>query len=413
MSDYKKLCTLCLCLLGMLMPVAAQTNTPYSRYGYGILDDNAFSHQKAMGGVGYASRTKNQINVMNPASYTSMDSLTFLFDFGLSFQNQWVSEGDARGQVPGGGLDYLSMQFPLGRYMAGSIGLLPFSAVGYSFGATGDNGSTVYSGDGGISQAYIGVAGTPVKGLSLGVNIAYLFGSTVNQTQVDPDGASVGIFQTEMSVTDFRFQFGLQYSFNINPKNSFTIGAVYSPAKKIYGEFISVKNNANSTDTINHGYMDKRYSLPHMLGAGLSYTYDQRLTIEADFSWQNWASAKFYNPDTESDQAGTLFSDRMKLSLGAEYRPSLFAGGYMKHIRYRLGAFYNRSYLKIKGNNLDEFGVSCGFGLPMRNDKTMLNLSFEYIDRNTQPTSLVREQALRISLGITFNEMWFWKRRFE
>ena len=30
------------------------TMTPYSRYGYGILNDNATSAQRAMGGVGYA-----------------------------------------------------------------------------------------------------------------------------------------------------------------------------------------------------------------------------------------------------------------------------------------------------------------------------------------------------------------------
>ncbi len=49
--------------------LAAQngTLTPYSRYGYGILSDNASAAQQAMGGIGYGMNSGRQINVMNPA----------------------------------------------------------------------------------------------------------------------------------------------------------------------------------------------------------------------------------------------------------------------------------------------------------------------------------------------------------
>ena len=50
--------------------IIAQNNTmtPYSRYGSGILNDNATAAQRSMGGVGYAMNSGRQINVMNPAS---------------------------------------------------------------------------------------------------------------------------------------------------------------------------------------------------------------------------------------------------------------------------------------------------------------------------------------------------------
>ncbi len=57
---------------------SAQTSSPYSMYGYGIIGDRATSLQKQMGGVGYAMNSGRQINVMNPASYAAIDSLTFL-----------------------------------------------------------------------------------------------------------------------------------------------------------------------------------------------------------------------------------------------------------------------------------------------------------------------------------------------
>ena len=69
-------------LLAAASGAIAQNNTisPYSRFGYGLLSDQANTVQKSMGGVGIAMRSGRQINFMNPASYAGMDSLTFLFD---------------------------------------------------------------------------------------------------------------------------------------------------------------------------------------------------------------------------------------------------------------------------------------------------------------------------------------------
>ena len=60
------LLTLAACAAG----VSAQngTMTPYSRYGLGILSDNASAAQRQMGGTGYAMHSGRTINVMNPAS---------------------------------------------------------------------------------------------------------------------------------------------------------------------------------------------------------------------------------------------------------------------------------------------------------------------------------------------------------
>ena len=92
------------------VPALAQNvSTPYSMYGYGILGDRATSMQRQMGGVGYAMNSGRQINVMNPASYAAIDSLTFLFDMGADLSFIWSQEGDAKEKSTGGGLDYLTM----------------------------------------------------------------------------------------------------------------------------------------------------------------------------------------------------------------------------------------------------------------------------------------------------------------
>lgn len=67
-------------LLASSTVVCAQisTNSPYTRYGLGDMFDQSFTNNAAMGGVGYALRTPEHINAMNPASYTAVDSLSFI-----------------------------------------------------------------------------------------------------------------------------------------------------------------------------------------------------------------------------------------------------------------------------------------------------------------------------------------------
>lgn len=143
---------------------AQNVQTPYSMYGYGILGDRATSMQRQMGGVGVAMNSGRQVNVMNPASYAAVDSLTFLFDMGADVSLLWSDEGSAKESATGGGLDYLTMQFPIGRYMGGSVGMLPYSSVGYAFGNEIKHGTSENQGSGGINELYLGFAGT-FKGL--------------------------------------------------------------------------------------------------------------------------------------------------------------------------------------------------------------------------------------------------------
>lgn len=162
-----------LLLLALTAVAAAAQNgtmTPYSAYGLGVLRDGATSTQRSMGGVGYAMVSGRQINSMNPASYAAIDSLTFLFNLGVDMSNMWQKEtyGDGTkgsNKQFGGGLDYATIQVPLGRYMGASVGLVPYSTVGYAFGNTIENGIDSRQGSGSINEFYLGVAGRPFRGL--------------------------------------------------------------------------------------------------------------------------------------------------------------------------------------------------------------------------------------------------------
>lgn len=414
---------LLLALVAAIAPLAAMAdaNTPYSMYGYGILGDRATSMQRQMGGVGMAMNSGRQINVMNPASYAAIDSLTFLFDMGADMAMIWSKEGSNSERQFGGGLDYVTMQFPLCKFMGASVGLIPYSSVGYAFGNDIHHGTMENQGSGGINELYLGVAGE-FKGVSLGVNVSYDFGNIVNDVFAAPSGQGRTKFEHVMKVRDWNIVAGLQYTARWNKFHKMVVGLTYSPKKTMLGKsWVTSQETSKDSypDTVGYMRMKNKYYTPHSIGAGISYTFEKnyRLMVEVDYLWQGWKDCKYSpiyeleNPDKEVFQ-GMTFNDRSRYSVGAEYIPRI-RGNYGQRMTYRLGAFYTDDYLKIRGNGVKEMGVTCGFGFPTPEGKTMVNLGLEWRQRYASPQTLIRENYFNITLGVNFNEVWFFKRKIR
>ena len=394
------------------------TMTPYSAYGYGMLRDHATSAQRSMGGIGYAMNSGRQINVMNPASYAMIDSLTFLFDMGIDVTALWQTEIQDGKSVSdknfGGGLDYATMQFPLGKYMGASVGVLPYSSTGYAFGSKIDNGVDSRQGNGSLNELYLGVAGRPFKGFSIGFNISYLFGTIINETYAQLSSAQSSLFQTQMVVRDFHLNFGAQYSLSLNKGDRITAGLTYSPAKTLLGPARQVNYDTsmdNEPQFSDEHTLRDNYSIPETWGAGLNYNWQRRLMVEFDYTFQPWTKAKFRGFEGVETRAFS-FADRSKYAIGLQYTPDM-RGSYLKRVSYRLGGYWCDDYLKLQGNQLHEYSISAGFGFPVPSFKTTVNLGFEWVHRQAKPNPLIKENYLNITLGINFNEMWFWQRKIN
>lgn len=385
------------------------TLTPYSRYGYGILNDNASAAQRAMGGVGYAMSSGKQANVMNPASYASIDSLTFLFDMGVDFKSMWASENTVSENNFTGGLDYLTMAFPLSKRVGGSIGILPYASTGYSFMGTVTNGLVSRTGDGDISLIYAGVGVEPLRNLYVGANIAYMFGTITNDVYASATTGGVSLFQRYMRIRDWKLDLGVQYVKRLNKTDKFTVGVTYTPGKSFHGETYGVYYDYSLTDVVpdTTGYtkLGGKYSMPATWGVGLNYSKGNSFMVEADFTYQPWEKAKFA---TIENFEGSEFTNRWKAAAGVQFVPRV-RGSYFQRVQYRLGAYYNHDYLMVRGNNVVEMGATLGFGFPVPIFKTTVNLGFEYKHRQANPVALIKEDYFNITLGINFNEMWFRK----
>lgn len=397
--------------LAALLAQAQVVTSPYSKIGYGQLTDNASGIQRSMGGVGYAMQNGRAINVMNPASYSQVDSLTFLWDVGVDFTNLWSKENGKHGYNFGGGLDYLTAQFRITNHLGGSFGIVPYASVGYSFGGSIDNGTESQAGNGSINQLYLGAGYEPFKGLSLGANISYLFGTTNRQVLVASESNTY--FSRVMEVRDWNLQLGLQYAWAIGAKHRFVLGLSYQPRKSFHGHTwgTSADTQDSQPDTVGYTSLKGKFEQANSMGVGLSYTYNRKFTGELDFTYQDWSKAKYrYMEGFEA--ANTQLNDRWKLAAGFQYTPNR-RGSYVGAMAFRVGAFVDHDYISVTGNDVKDYGLTAGIGLPVPNGKTTVNLGFEWKHRYTTPNPLITENYFNITLSVNFNELWFWKSRIR
>lgn len=408
-------------IAGMAQSLIAQNNRQYSMYGYGLLSDRATSMQRQMGSVGYAMHSGRQINVMNPASYASIDSLTFLFDIGADVTSLWQKQEDVKEHSFGGGLDYITMQFPIWKYLGASIGLVPYSYVGYAFGTEIEHGAMTNQGEGGINQAYFGLSGR-YGGFSLGFNVSYDFGNIINDVFSTPETTGQTLFEHVMQIRDWDFVIGAQYTTKVDRDNRLNLGITFSPKKSIHGKTwatLQETSRESEADTIAYMKMNGNYYRPMSLGAGIGWVHERvsRWMVEFDFTYQQWSKAKYAplyslaNPDNIVFE-GMKFNNRTRLALGGEFTPKV-RGNYWERLSYRAGVYYNKDYLNIQGNGLKEYGVTAGVGFNTPEGKTIINVGLEWKRRQATPNPLITENFLNLTLGVNFNELWFWQRKIR
>ena len=413
-----------------MTPVAAQsgTNSPYSQYGLGLLNEQSSGFNRGMNGLGLGFREHNQVNYLNPASYSAIDSLTFIFDAGLSGQLTNFSENGQRINAKNADFEYAVAGFRVFKHVGVSFGIVPFTNVGYNYSISdfldGDRNTTytnTYNGSGGIHQVYVGAGWEFVKGLSVGANIAYLWGD-IDRSVVN--SYSDGYINTlskyyTATVSNYKLDIGLQYSFNLNKKNALAVGLTYGLGHKLNADptcmVISTNSNTGVADTtsftVNNGF-----ELPTSYGAGLMWNHNNKLKVGADFTLQKWGGIKYpvyriINDEQSYELTDDYYSDRYKVTFGGEFCNNEMSRSFFDRVRFRAGVSYATSYYKINGlDGPDEISASIGFGIPIinaYNNRSFLNVSGQWVHSSAK--GMLTENTFRINVGITFNERWFMK----
>ena len=399
------------------------TSSPFSRFGLGDLHPYSYGRFAGMGGASLGSRHQLQINSANPASYAAIDSLTFIFEFGTDGRFSEYKSASSKFTTNDVNFRYFSFSFPVARWVAATMGILPYADKGYEIFVEEDIpgvGRTGYSyfGTGTVSKAYAGMGFNLSKSLSVGANVYYLFG-TLNQNNAIyflDDAEQYGISEVEQTrLRDFSYMLGFQYDIKLKKNEFLTIGGTWQQQSDFTAfhffnqEKILRYGGGTLTDSIKTIRDEPgKIKLPASYGLGVSYSKLNKLEVNADVYYSEWGQAEFYGTTIPE------LNDQMRISLGAEYIPEETSiRSYINRIRYRVGAHTDRSYLKINNQQLIENGISFGVGLPVSRSRSFVNLAVELGRRGSISDNIIRENYTKVSLYLSLSDRWFIQRKFD
>jgi hypothetical protein len=426
----KRIFSICLLALPFLVFGQNYISTPYSRFIVGDLINSGFSYNRALGGTSIALRPNNQINYLNPASYTSQDTLSFLFEAGAAQRFVTIKSDLDEDRSRNMNIEYLLLGFPINRWWKFSTGVVPYSRTQYYYQdilpVTPDTFNIDYVGKGGLNEFYLGSAFKINEFISVGFNAGYVFG-TINRSRkesiisTNPDYtnfSAVTNLSDKITASDFYFKIGLQAYKTFAVKHRLIAGITIDPKTKIK---LKLNNLTSRTyysyyDTLNIiedsvGYL----KIPAKIALGLTYIFDNKLLVTSDYTMQNFSKGSVFNSDNN-------LSDYSSFRFGIEYIPvpltNFKRASYYKRIHYRLGTHYTNTYLSLAGQHLADYGFSAGIGLPWRNAKrqytyTTFNIAYEYGIRGTTDNGLMKENYHFITIGLTFHDFWFMKPKYD
>ncbi len=399
-------------------------SSPYSRYGLGDLHPNPFAKNMGMGSLSYGVRDSLTMNTGNPASYSSFDSLSFLFDVGISTHfNRLQTASSSQGFNNNTTLGYFTFGFPVTRWWGASIGLTPYSNTGYGLlikdtvPGIGNVGHE-YIGNGSINKFHIGSGFKIFRDLSVGFNASFLFGKLEHVKSVYFSELAY-VFDTRitnaMVVNDFNFDAGLQYHHTFNNKLFLNAGLVYQvPYRLSGGNTYLVERFVVSTDTeitrdtiVFDDNVKGKIHIPGGIGGGFMVGKKNYWMLGVDAAWQNWSE---YSAFEERDS----LQDNLSASFGFQITPKHSSvSSYFRKITYRAGIRFEDTYLNLHTRDISSYAVSLGFGLPFRRSGSSINLALEAGSRGTTSEKLIKETFIRGVLGLTIREHWFFRRKID
>lgn len=402
------------------------TSSPYSRYGLGDLHSSSFGRSTAMGGATLASRYGLQINSSNPASYTAIDSLNFLFEFGLQGRFSKFETDISSSSANNVNFNYFAMSFRITDKIATSLGVQPYSDVGYYVQVIDElpeSGAyqTTYQGTGTISKAFWGLAYQPIEYVSVGFNLNYMFGQLDRNSELQFAASDIYsvVRYSQMRIRDFSFDFGLQATLPLEDEKELTLGLIFANKPKFtdFANDIIQKQhsyyNGSSTvtdiDTLSIREEEKgKLVFPYTFGGGLSFRKNNVYEINVDYIHQNWSQATFFGETSD------FLTDLNKFAIGAEWIPEKYSiRSLVKRIAYRAGFRYEQSYHAFGGHQINDFGISFGVGIPMYRSASTINLGFELGKRGTTDYNLVLENYAKVNFSLNLHDLWFMKRKID
>jgi len=390
------------------------TTSPYSYYGIGTLKFRGTAENRSMGGLGVFSDSIH-INLQNPASYAGLRLINFSVG-GSHKASKQKTETDSQ-NTSTTTLDYIAMGIPTGKFGIG-FGVIPYTSVGYDFNSELPDGLTQYEGSGGLNRAYLSLGYQVTTALSVGIDANYNFGKIENTATTQKSDLQYGTRTFNRSdVLGFSFNFGAMYKRMVTDNLQLTGSVTFTPGTNFTSENY---RRISTVSIIPAGIftIDER----EITVADTDFTFPSQITVGAGIERPKYwgVGAEFTNQKTSNftNRAFTIdnvsYENASKFRLGGYYIPNYNSfGNYFKRVVYRAGARFEQTGLKVNGQDINEFGISFGLGLPVGRLFSNMNLGVEIGRRGTTDFGLIQENFINTFLSFSLNDRWFEKRLYD
>lgn len=417
--------------------VSAQDGTygaysPYSIFGIGDISKEGTSYNKSMGGVGIATRNKRVINYLNPAAVTARDSLSFMADFGLQQSNKVFRQGNIRSAHNTFNIYDFVMTFPIYRSSAFMVGITPFSDVGYDFSSyernqdiIGNTGNISYDsyGIGSVYQVFLGAGVAFWKRLSLGAEVIYYFGNIDKVTNMKYSNSSYRSINSgsDLVVNGTTGKFGLQYEQKLGSDVSMIVGATYKLGTKMKGYSTNYRyaNQDSVSDTLTYkvdtlGTGNVRFA--DEIGVGISFKGGDKWSAEFNYLRSDWRNTGMDTQAGFSSIGEAKFTSTVSHSFraGFEYTPNRNdIRYYFKKCSYRAGVYYDKSYYKLDGHDVNSMGMTLGLTLPVPRLYNGISLGVDFGQKSSTRYNMIRERYAMFVIGFNIHDLWFRKVQYQ
>ncbi|KAB1151690.1 hypothetical protein F7018_18085 [Tenacibaculum aiptasiae] len=413
-------------LLLSTITITAQRNSasPYSYFGIGESFEAVTVEQASMGGIGVALKDTHRLNFTNPASNADLRAATYGIGGSLSFLT--VKEGNQSQSGNSTNLRYLALGFPIGKKAGMSLGLQPFSSVGYSLLDNKDpNNVTLYRGEGGASKIYASFGMYAFKGFSLGIEAGFIFGNLTNSILNQRVNVVFATRQEEKTqLRGGQFKFGAQYKRELKNKLQLYSGASVTlesnlsanGSERMYSLAFSSAGQEIPKDVLFNRNVSGDVSVPLKSVFGFGLGKENKWYVGVN---QQFQSALSTSSSIVANGGVYKYESSNKFSLGGYYIPKINSiSSYWDRVVYRAGFRMEDTGLQVRTNNeftsVKDFGINVGLGLPLPRQLSTLNIGFEYGQKGTTNNNLIKENYFNIRLSLSLNDInWFKKRQID
>lgn len=407
-----------LLFLGVGGKLMAQTNaSPYSIIGLGDIETSNFDRSAGMADAGVSLvQGKFQYHA-NPASYARLDDHFFSVEMSGRFRAVSYTGADIQGSAHSTDMqiEKLTMAIKLKHWWGTSLGILPFSSSNYSFTApkyiqgTTSSVPASYTGRGGLHKAYFAQSFEPIKNLTVGAELEYLWGDLSQEEVASTSSVIGGTLDTKQDnyLSKVALKYGILYNGRLSKKWSIGAGATYFKKTDLNTDASLTVIDGNTTIVNDQSFNYGKLSLPTMTNVGASVTYNNRYTLAGNYEFQKWS-------ETNNKGLGYSLVDADRYSLGFEYS-GLVNNLYEKYY-LQAGTFYGHTYLHVNNNWQKDYGVTLGAGLNTSSRGAGLmtyQLNLQIGNRGSTSNGGIKQAYTQVGFSVIFRDLWGIKTKYE